>query len=141
MRTPAPGMSSAFFWRMSSMSQEEKSVTLTCIRCPKGCQVTVTLEGGQVTAVTGNGCPRGDAYARKEVTDPTRVVTTVVPVSGSAVARMVSVKTAGDVPKAKVLDVVRALSGVSMAAPVHIGDVVLADVCGTGVDVVATKDV
>ena len=123
------------------MSQEEKSVTLTCIRCPKGCQVTVTLEGGQVTAVTGNGCPRGDAYARKEVTDPTRVVTTVVPVSGSAVARMVSVKTAGDVPKAKVLDVVRALSGVSMAAPVHIGDVVLADVCGTGVDVVSTKDV
>lgn len=127
------------------MSQETRGaardVTLTCIRCPKGCQVTVTLEGRQVTAVTGNGCPRGDAYARKEVTDPTRVVTTVVPVSGSAVARMVSVKTAGDVPKAKVLDVVRALSGVSMAAPVHIGDVVLADVCGTGVDVVATKDV
>lgn len=127
------------------MSQETRGtardVTLTCIRCPKGCQVTVTLEGGQVTSVAGNGCPRGDAYARKEVTDPTRVVTTVVPVSGSDVARMVSVKTAGDVPRAKVLDVVRALSGVSMAAPVHIGDVVLADVCGTGVDVVATKDV
>ena len=118
-----------------------RDVTLTCIRCPKGCQVTVALEGGRVTAVTGNGCPRGDAYARKEVTDPTRVVTTVVPVSGSDVARMVSVKTAGDVPKAKVLDVVRSLSDVSMAAPVHIGDVVLADVCGTGVDVVATKDV
>lgn len=127
------------------MSQESRDaardVTLTCIRCPKGCQVTVTLKGGQVTSVAGNGCPRGDAYARKEVTDPTRVVTTVVPVSGSDVARMVSVKTAGDVPKAKVLDVVRALSGVSMAAPVHIGDVVLADVCGTGVDVIATKDV
>lgn len=127
------------------MSQETRGaardVTLTCIRCPKGCQVTVTLEGGQVTSVAGNGCPRGDAYVRKEVTDPTRVVTTVVPVSGSDVARMVSVKTAGDVPRAKVLDVVRALSGVSMAAPVHIGDVVLADVCGTGVDVIATKDV
>ena len=127
------------------MSQETRGaardVTLTCIRCPKGCQVTVALEGGRVTAVTGNGCPRGDAYARKEVTDPTRVVTTVVPVSGSGVARMVSVKTAGDVPKAKVLDVVRALSGVRLAAPVHIGDVVLVDVCGTGVDVVATKDV
>ena len=127
------------------MSQETRGaacdVTLPCIRCPKGCQVTVALEGGRVTAVTGNGCPRGAAYARKEVTDPTRVVTTVVPVSGSGVARMVSVKTAGDVPKAKVLDVVRALSGVRLAAPVHIGDVVLADVCGTGVDVVATKDV
>ena len=127
------------------MSQETSGaacdVALTCIRCPKGCQVPVTLEGGQVTSVAGNGCPRGAAYARKEVTDPTRVVTTVVPVSGSDVARMVSVKPAGDVPKAKVLDVVRSLSDVSMAAPVHIGDVVLADVCGTGVDVIATKAV
>lgn len=114
---------------------------LTCIRCPKGCQITVELEGMEVVSVTGNGCRRGDEYARKEVTNPTRTVTTVVPVEGSHVARMVSVKTAQDVPKSKVLDVVRALAGVRTTAPVHIGDVVLADVCGTGVDVVATKNV
>ena len=117
-----------------------EEVSLTCIRCPRGCQVTVTLEGGEVAAVTGNSCPRGDGYARKEVTNPTRVVTTVVPVDGSDVAAMVSVKTAGDVPKDRVLDVVRALRGVRVTSPVRIGDVVLADVCGTGVDVVATKD-
>ena len=113
---------------------------LTCICCPRGCQVEVTLESGEVTRVRGNACPRGDEYARKEVCDPTRVVTTTVPVTGSVVAAVVSVKTAGDVPKGLVLDVVRALAEVGLEAPVHIGDVVLADVCGTGVDVVATRE-
>ena len=114
--------------------------TLTCIRCPRGCQVTVSLEGGEVVAVEGNCCPRGEAYARKEVTAPERVVTTTVPVDGSTDWVVVSVKTAGDVPKRLVESVVAELSGVRAEAPVHIGDVVLRDVCGTGVDVVATRD-
>lgn len=112
---------------------------LTCIRCPLGCQVTVTLEDGVVTGVRGNSCPQGDQYARKEVTCPTRTVTTTVPVDGSTRERMVSVKTASDIPKGKVLGCMRALAHVRVAAPVAIGDVVLKDVCGTGVDVVATK--
>lgn len=113
--------------------------TLTCIRCPRGCAVTVTLEDGAIASVAGNSCRRGDAYARAEVTNPTRVVTSVVPVRGSARERMVSVKTAGDVPKGRMRAVVDALRGVELVAPVEIGDVVVADVCGTGVDVVATK--
>lgn len=114
--------------------------TLTCIRCPRGCQVTVTLDGGDVVAVAGNGCPRGEAYARKEVTAPARVVTTTVPVDGSDGWAVVSVKTAGDVPKALVRSVVSELVNVRAKAPVRIGDVVLANVCGTGVDVVATRN-
>lgn len=113
--------------------------TLTCIRCPRGCAVTVTLEDGTVVSVRGNSCPRGDAYARAEVTNPMRVVTTTVPVRGSEIEHMVSVKTAGDVPKGRVFDVVKALRGIEVTAPVRIGDVILADVAGTGVDVVATK--
>jgi CxxC motif-containing protein len=101
---------------------------------------TLTIEHGAVTDVTGNTCPRGEEYARKEVTNPTRVVTSVVPVDGSPTCAMASVKTAGDVPKDKVLDVIDALRPVRLQAPVRIGDVVLADVCETGVDVVATKD-
>lgn len=112
---------------------------LTCIRCPLGCQVTVRLSGGEVVSVAGNTCPRGDAYARKEVSDPTRTVTTTVPVVGSPTEEMVSVKTARDIPKGMVLACMSALADVSVRAPVEIGDVVLADVCGTGVDVVATK--
>lgn len=115
--------------------------TLTCIRCPRGCAVTVTLaDDGAITGVTGNSCMRGDTYARGEVTHPVRVVTTTVPVTGSATEKMVSVKTAGDVPKDRVFDVVRALADVTATAPLRIGDVIVRDVAGTGVDIVATKD-
>lgn len=113
---------------------------LTCIGCPLGCAVTVTLENGEVTAVTGNTCKRGEDYARKEVTHPTRIVTSTVRVTGGS-ASMVSVKTRSDIPKGKIFDCVRALRGLTIPAPVHIGDVVAADVAGTGVDVIATKDV
>lgn len=113
---------------------------LTCIRCPLGCAVTVTLEDGQVVSVTGNTCKRGEDYARKEVTHPTRIVTSTVRVSGGS-APMVSVKTKSDIPKSKIFDCVKTLKGVTVAAPVHIGDVVAANVAETGVDVVATKDV
>ncbi len=113
---------------------------LTCIGCPMGCQLTVTLENGEVTDVTGNTCKRGDIYARKEVTNPTRIVTSSVRVKNGKIA-MVSCKTREDIPKGMIFDVAKALENVCVEAPVAIGDVVLADVCGTGVDVIATKNV
>ena len=113
---------------------------LTCISCPMGCALTATLEGGEVISVTGNTCKRGDDYARKEVTNPTRIVTSTVMVKGGSLD-MVSVKTKNDIPKGKIFDCVRALKGVCVEAPVHIGDVVVSDICGTGVDVIATKEI
>ena len=113
---------------------------LTCIGCPLGCSLKVTMEQTEVTAVTGNTCPRGAAYAKKEVTDPTRIVTSTVRVSGGNAA-MVSCKTAEDIPKDKIFDVTAALKTVTADAPIHIGDVLIADVCGTGVAVVATKNI
>ncbi len=117
---------------------EEKN--LICINCPLGCPLTVALEGGEVKTVTGNTCPRGDAYARKELTNPTRIVTSTVKVKGGKLA-MASVKTAADIPKGKIFDCVRAIRNIELEAPVVIGQLVLADVCGTGVDIVATKNV
>ena len=98
------------------------------------------MEAGKVISVTGNTCKRGDIYARKEVTNPTRIVTSTVRVKGGC-ADMVSVKTKEDVPKEKIFDCVKALKGVTVKAPVHIGDVIVSDVAGTGVDIVATKEV
>ena len=109
---------------------------LICIGCPLGCALTVSMEGAEVVSVTGNTCKRGDVYARKEVTNPTRIVTSTVKVSNGT-ADMVSVKTKEDVPKEKIFDCMRALKDVT----VHIGDVVLKNVAGTGVDMVATKNV
>lgn len=113
---------------------------LICIGCPLGCPLTVTIENGEVIEVKGNTCPKGDAYARKEVTNPTRIVTSTVVVEGG-VAPTVSCKTAADIPKDKIFDVTESLKEVVAKAPVAIGDVLLADVAGTGVDIVATKDV
>ena len=104
---------------------------LICIGCPMGCPLTVEMNGTEVVSVTGNTCPRGDAYARKEVTYPTRIVTSTVKVEDGKVD-MVSVKTKEDIPKGKIFECVKAL--------VHIGDVILKDVAGTGVDIIATKN-
>ena len=117
---------------------EEKN--LICINCPLGCPLTVSLENGEIKTVTGNTCPRGEAYARKELTDPTRIVTSTVKVKGGKLA-MASVKTANDIPKGKIFECVKAIQDIELTAPVVIGQVVLADVCGTGVDIVATKNV
>ncbi len=105
-----------------------------------GCPITVEMDGDEVVSVTGNTCKRGDVYARKEVTDPTRIVTSTVRVIGGK-ADMVSVKTKEDIPKGKIFDCVKALKGVEVEAPVKIGDVIVPDVAGTGVDIVATKNV
>ena len=113
---------------------------LTCIGCPMGCPLIVTMEAGEVISVTGNTCKRGDVYARKEVTNPTRIVTSTVRVSGGD-ADMVSVKTKEDIPKGKIFECVKALKSVEVPAPVHIGDILVKDVVGTGVDIVATKNV
>jgi CxxC motif-containing protein len=99
-------------------------------------------DDGEILLVTGNTCPRGESYARKEVTAPTRIVTSSVRVYGSRSGeRMVSLKTASDIPKDRIMDVIRDLRGVAVPAPVRIGDVLLKDVAGTGVDMIATKNV
>lgn len=113
---------------------------LICIGCPLGCLVSVEIEGEAVIQVTGNSCKRGEDYARKEVTNPTRIVTSTVIVEGGHLD-MVSVKTKSDIPKGRIFDCVRALKGVTVKAPVHIGDVIVQNVAGTGVDIVATKEI
>ena len=117
-----------------------KERKVTCIGCPMGCPLTVVMKGKDVLSVTGNTCRRGDVYARKEVTNPTRIVTSTVRVSGGSID-MVSVKTKEDIPKDKIFECVRALKGIRIPAPVHIGDVILTNVADTGVDIIATKNV
>ena len=113
---------------------------LVCIGCPLGCDITVRTEKSGELTVTGNTCPRGEAYARKEVTSPTRIVTTTVRVANGALP-VVSVKTEHDIPKSKILDCVKELQKVTVKAPVSIGETVCADVAGTGIDVISTKNV
>lgn len=113
---------------------------LTCIGCPMGCQLTVTMEQGVVQSVSGNTCPRGDLYARKEVTNPTRIVTSTIAITGGDKER-ISCKTASDVPKDKIFDVMKSINRTCVCAPKKRGDILIENVAGTGVAVIATRDV
>ena len=113
---------------------------LTCINCPMGCQLLVEIENDQVIRVSGNICKRGESYAAKEITNPTRIVTTTVKVIDGD-KPLVSVKTKTDIPKGKIYECVNALSRVQVQAPIQIGDVILKNVADTGVDIVATMHV
>lgn len=113
---------------------------LTCIGCPMGCALQVEQKEDGAINVTGNICKRGDAYARKEVTHPTRIVTSTVRVTGGNIA-MVSVKTEHDIPKEKIMDIMQCIKDIRVKAPVSIGDVILENAANTGVNIIATKDV
>lgn len=110
---------------------------LVCIVCPRGCRLQVDEE--KDWAVTGNACPRGAVYGKEELTAPTRVVTTTAAVEGAIHSRC-PVKTSAPIPKALVRQAVASLDGLVLQAPVKLGQVVLADVCGCGADFVACRE-
>jgi len=113
---------------------------LTCVSCPMGCSLDVRVENGEVVSVTGNQCARGVIYAKKEVVNPTRILTSVVFVEGG-VEEMVSVKTSSDIPKSMLRTCAASLRNLRVPAPVKSGDVIVKNLCGTGADLVATKGV
>jgi CxxC motif-containing protein len=113
---------------------------LTCIGCPMGCAIVVELNCKEVVNVKGNTCNVGLNYGKKECTNPTRVVTSSVLVSGGD-SPVLPVKTEKDISKNMMADCVAALKNVVVKAPIHIGDVVLKSVLSTGVNIIATKNV
>ena len=111
---------------------------LICIVCPKGCHLHVDEKND--FAVTGNSCPRGEAYGKTELSNPTRVLTSMIRVQNGTIA-CCSVKTNAGIPKASIFEAMETLKPVRVKAPVHIGDVIVKNVCDTGVDWIATKNV
>jgi len=113
---------------------------LVCIGCPMGCEMQVELQEGKVIKVIGNLCKRGESYAEKECTNPTRIITSTVEVDGGEF-KTVPVKTQKDIPKDKIYQCIELLKGVRVKAPIKIGDIIIKDVANTGVDVIATRNI
>ena len=111
---------------------------LTCVACPMGCQLTASIDNGVVVSVTGNTCPRGAKYAETECTHPVRPLTTTVKVEGGK-HPVVSVKSADAIPKEKMFDCMKVLNEVQVQAPVKIGDVIVENICDTGINIIATN--
>ena len=115
----------------------ELEMKIICINCPRGCELTVEKRGDDVV-VEGNACPKGEEYGRAELLNPTRMVTGLVRVAG--LRKPLPVKTKTAVPRGKIDDVLHAMNLATVQLPVRIGDVVVGDVAGTGVDLVATAN-
>ncbi|MDD7796114.1 DUF1667 domain-containing protein [Clostridium sp. 'White wine YQ'] len=113
---------------------------LTCIGCPMGCMLEVSIEDNKVVDVKGNTCMRGKVYAEKECTNPTRIVTSSVKVRNGEVGA-VSVKTDADIPKDKIMECIEELKGVVVDAPINIGDIIVKNIAGTKVNIIATKGI
>lgn len=118
----------------------DASSQLICICCPVGCLIHVNKNEDGTLRITGNSCPKGEAYARNEMTAPVRTVTSMIRVQGGN-GKVVPVKTAGEIPKSKIADCMQAIQNIQVAAPVKVGDVLITDVAGTGINIVATGNI
>ncbi|EGS31789.1 MULTISPECIES: DUF1667 domain-containing protein [Megasphaera] len=119
------------------MSVETKQ--MNCIMCPMGCLLTVTLTDGAVTDVKGNTCPRGEIYAHQELTNPQRMLTSTVSVQGGVLA-LLPVVSKTTLPKGKILECANELRNISVEAPIKTGDVIVSNILGLGVDIIASRD-
>lgn len=110
---------------------------LTCINCPMGCQLIVKIDGDNIE-VKGNACPRGEIYGKDEATHPTRTVTSTIYVTNG---ERVSCKTSIPISKDKIFDVMNEVKKAKAIAPIAIGDILIKNVCSTGADIIATKNI
>lgn len=117
-----------------------KSRDLICIGCPLGCGLHVEWEKDSIKLISGNQCKIGADYAGKEVTNPTRILTTTVKVIDGA-SPVVSVKTNRDIPKSKIQECMKAIKACRVTAPVYIGDILLENPAGIDAAIIATRNV
>ena len=119
-----------------TMQLAEKEIV--CIVCPNGCRIRCTPEGSEY-AFSGYKCKRGVAYAQTELTHPMRSLTSSVKTVFSD-APVVSVRTDGEIEKTLIPEVLIALGKVTLDHPVKMGDVILPNVCNTGVNMICTSN-
>ena len=112
---------------------------LTCIECPQGCALAVDIENCRVIKVSGEKCPKGKDYAVSEVENPVRVLTATVLTQGLAL-KMVPVRTDKPIPQARILEAAGEIRKIKLSHPVRLGEVIVPDFLGLGVNLIATRD-
>lgn len=113
---------------------------LVCIGCPMGCRLSVTKTENGGWLVEGNQCNRGEAYAVKELTNPTRVLTTTVKMNNGFIRRL-PVRTSDAIPKNMLYDAMEIINNIEVEAPVKMGDIIIKNILNTNINVVASRTV
>ena len=111
---------------------------IICTVCPRGCHIQVEGEGDQVLSVAEYGCKRGLEYASSEYAHPVRILTTTVKMAGIE-NDLLPVRSNKPVPKEKLFDCMEVIRAAQVKLPVSRYDVIIPNICGTGVDIIATK--
>ena len=112
---------------------------IICTVCPRGCHINVEGEGDTVSLMEGYGCKRGEEYARNEFTHPVRILTTTMKISGRR-NELLPVRSGKPLPKEKLFDCMKVIRAAEVSLPVEPYQVLISDICHTGVDIVATKE-
>jgi len=112
---------------------------LTCIECPAGCKLSVTSDNGKVVSVSGNNCPKGEAYAAAEIENPLRILTATVATVGLQL-KMVAVRTDKPIPKSRMLEAMQEVKKIKLAYPVKAGDVIVEKFLGMKVNLIAARE-
>jgi CxxC motif-containing protein len=110
----------------------------TCVTCPVGCEVDVEVQDGSIISVTGNKCDKVKEFVQQELKEPMRVLTTIVRIKGAKYA-MLPVCTDKPIPKRLFTPAIGELAGIDLQAPVHISEVIVKDIAGSGANIVATR--
>ncbi|MGE5308493.1 MAG: DUF1667 domain-containing protein [Deltaproteobacteria bacterium] len=113
---------------------------MTCIECPVGCSLCADIENCRLVQVSGNKCPKGEGYARSEVENPSRFLTSIAAARGLEL-KMVPVRTDKPIPKSRMMEAAAQIKKITIDRPVRAGEVLVKDLLGLGVDVVATRSV
>lgn len=116
------------------MTQHE----ISCILCPVSCQAHVEVDDAGVISITNLECQRGEHYIEQELQAPLRDVFTTIPIIGASIPRL-PVRTTQPVPKSEVMNCMRALAKLQVKAPIQIGTIVLRNILGLGIDVIASR--
>jgi len=111
---------------------------LVCILCPMGCRLKITGTIDNLN-VSGNICKKGISYAHDEITNPVRTVCTTVRIKGG-IHNVIPVKTDKAIPDKYKLEVVKAVNKIELTSPVKMGDIIISDLFGTGVNIVTERD-
>jgi CxxC motif-containing protein len=111
----------------------------TCIECPKGCSLLVDIENCRVIKVSQNQCPKGEQYAKSEIENPVRILTSTVLASGLSL-KMIPVRTDRPIPKTKIQEAMNEIKKLKITTPVHAQDVIFGNFLGLGVNLIATRE-
>ncbi|MDL2289354.1 DUF1667 domain-containing protein [Clostridia bacterium OttesenSCG-928-F22] len=112
----------------------------TCVLCPNSCVIEATIQHNAVTSISGNLCPRGQGYVEQEIINPMRTIASSVLVKGGELP-LLSVRTSGPIPRPRMMDVMAEIRKAHVQAPINAGDIIITDVLGLKVDIIATKTI